>query len=1007
MKIGFFRKKRIYFLITPISFILIALTIVGVKKGAFTHALESNFTPEKFTATFDLNHGLSNDTPTKLSCFTTVESQGSCTIKQLASENQPTRNYLDFDGWLMSDSTKIKKDEDIVISENVTLTASWSFNKGAGPVYQTLSYFTMYYDSDGKKILDIDSTQLKDQCNAVMNTLELTCAINLPTAPEKPGYTFKGWLSSDGERYDAGEQITLHDSVFFYATWKSDNNNAIIRHSYSLNHGRAKSGWPIPTELSCFIEPGEESCEIIDPEEGPERPGFKFIGWAEENDNMHIGGVYVEDDSNVYHTGYLASWRQDVIGVSHTYSINYYDEDNTKYENMGSTTCTVVYGSAESPNVEELELIDTVRKECAVQIAESNPPEKDGFEFKGWMDYRGGGEEGEAIYQSNGSVVLHSDMNLYAVWTPKQETDQSESPRCATTNDPNIYIKDTSRTSEVKIYYKEKIECTNNYKTPYLEQDRTDNLPYSFDESTNTLTINNLGSKNDIHTIKINELSLNIVLQGENYFNLKLSHSNVAMRDVGVMNGNIIADVISNITINGARINAEKVYVDDKIVLNQGEMRVGKDGIHANSIEVNGGILNIDADDIGITIDSYAATDGSNGLTVNDGSVSIMAKNYAIIHEPYFDDIEGGLGRGLTAEEKSAQEFEDLVKLGNGVGVKEERITLQRYKELNNGMLRKQNDSYSIKASLAYGKFEPTKNGSAIRYAVRVLHIGKNYTNKISKNDKIETFESKDNLTLSFGLNELEIKKILLDDETLDSSKYVVKTVEYGYGHEFDFGYADGYGYKYKYVTILPEVFFGLKVGEHTLKLEFDDATRNLEHNFEITEEFKKNDYLLTAKDNPILEGTNKEFDFNKKEENYIIRYDRDVQLFNMITIDDKDVPEESYTVKSGSTIIEIDADYLKNLSNGEHTLNAYFLAEDEPISTRFTFKAKAADNSGEGVSEKEKQKSPNTPPTGIFTGEDDPASVMVIALIALPLALTVGYVAKNIKKRSSQRVRF
>ena len=92
-----------------------------------------------------------------------------------------------------------------------------------------------------------------------------------------------------------------------------------------------------------------------------------------------------------------------------------------------------------------------------------------------------------------------------------------------------------------------------------------------------------------------------------------------------------------------------------------------------------------------------------------------------------------------------------------------------------------------------------------------------------------------------------------------------------------------------------------------------------------------------------IIEGADQTLTIGEGKD-LVIRYSRDVEFFEKVEIDGKEVPEGSFTVKSGSTILSIKADYLKDLKAGEHKILAYFEGEDDPVETTFTLKAKNGD---------------------------------------------------------------
>lgn len=82
-----------------------------------------------------------------------------------------------------------------------------------------------------------------------------------------------------------------------------------------------------------------------------------------------------------------------------------------------------------------------------------------------------------------------------------------------------------------------------------------------------------------------------------------------------------------------------------------------------------------------------------------------------------------------------------------------------------------------------------------------------------------------------------------------------------------------------------------------------------------------------------MLEGANQSVDLTKVE-TVTFRSSCDFSKFKSFMIDGVIVPKESYTAKSGSTIIEVKKAYLNTLTNGTHT--AFIVSEDGIASTDF-----------------------------------------------------------------------
>lgn len=89
----------------------------------------------------------------------------------------------------------------------------------------------------------------------------------------------------------------------------------------------------------------------------------------------------------------------------------------------------------------------------------------------------------------------------------------------------------------------------------------------------------------------------------------------------------------------------------------------------------------------------------------------------------------------------------------------------------------------------------------------------------------------------------------------------------------------------------------------------------------------KENDTVIYK----IIEGANQIY---KGKGNLIIKSNGDIKKFVKLEIDDKDVSKDYYSLKSGSTIIELKETFLANLNKGKHEIT--FVYEDGKVSTKF-----------------------------------------------------------------------
>lgn len=147
----------------------------------------------------------------------------------------------------------------------------------------------------------------------------------------------------------------------------------------------------------------------------------------------------------------------------------------------------------------------------------------------------------------------------------------------------------------------------------------------------------------------------------------------------------------------------------------------------------------------------------------------------------------------------------------------------------------------------------------------------------------------------------------------------------------------------------------------------------------------KDSDDQLTVGVVDILEGADQEMNL-KEAKDLTIRYNRDLDSFTKVEIDGNLVPKDQYSLKSGSTVLTIKADYIKNLKAGEHTVSAYFEGEEDPIETSLTLTIKSAN-------------------TGSLAKDAD--LLIVFSLIILPTLAIASYSILNIKNRIKNKISF
>ena len=109
------------------------------------------------------------------------------------------------------------------------------------------------------------------------------------------------------------------------------------------------------------------------------------------------------------------------------------------------------------------------------------------------------------------------------------------------------------------------------------------------------------------------------------------------------------------------------------------------------------------------------------------------------------------------------------------------------------------------------------------------------------------------------------------------------------------------------------------------------------------TNEIKLANTVISKLPPEIIEGKEQSITAGEKKE-LTFRSNAAFGDFIRVTLDGKTLDEKNYTVKEGSTVVTLKADYVATLSVGEHTIG--IVSESGTATTAFTVNAKAvADN--------------------------------------------------------------
>ncbi|MBR6633424.1 MAG: InlB B-repeat-containing protein [Clostridia bacterium] len=191
----------------------------------------------------------------------------------------PHKEGFTFVKWVNSSNTEFfEGDEYFFTNGNDTLTAIWGY--------------TLSYDLNGGT--GDFASQIKDPDSEL---------IIHAGVPEKEGYTFVNWESSDGNKhYVSGEAYTSDANETLTAVWAINGETVI---TYDLNGGTG--------DLPKQTKASDQSVALYT--ETPTKEGMVFYGWVDRNGNVYSAGDIYQ---GAEHLTLTADFR-------HVYQITYQD----------------------------------------------------------------------------------------------------------------------------------------------------------------------------------------------------------------------------------------------------------------------------------------------------------------------------------------------------------------------------------------------------------------------------------------------------------------------------------------------------------------------------------------------------------------------------------------------------------------------------------------------------------------------------------------------------------
>ncbi len=269
---------------------------------------------------------------------------------------------LDLVGSLYNSNKSVLTSADDIDDNNLNFT--FTYYVEAGQLY--------YIGINGNTVSTIGNAELTIEWNG-------TCLVNgytytdrtltheygmqyvLPDYLERENYTFAGWFDENGVQYTGGTWSMTSD-VVLTAKW--------IGYEFTITYhanGGTISNITQKTNYGSL-------CALL----APERVGYTFAGWFDENDQEWVDGIW----TRLSNLSLTAKW------TINEYTITF-DVNGGEYD---KTTQKVVYNSTYA----------------------LTEPSRTGYTFVGWFD-------GDTLY-NGGTWVTTDDVTLMAKWTANEYT---------------------------------------------------------------------------------------------------------------------------------------------------------------------------------------------------------------------------------------------------------------------------------------------------------------------------------------------------------------------------------------------------------------------------------------------------------------------------------------------------------------------------------------------------------------------------------------------------------
>lgn len=296
--------------------------------------MTAQWNPIVYSITYDLNGGVG--------VSSTQQKQYNTDI---SLHTAPQKQGFIFTGWKSSAGTIFKANSSYIANASTHMVAQW----------ENSSYTIKYELNEGE---GVSASQIKEHNKAVY----------LHQEPQRLGYIFTGWRSTEGNFYNTGDAYTANKNTTMIAQWSP----VVYSVKYDLNGGAGNFDTQIKQQDIPLTLYGE-----------PIRDGFVFTGWKNESGTIYP--AFEMYTANLAAT-MTAQWTPQYYTI--TYSAN------------GGIAETIPSALTKGYNE-------------AVTLDSSMPSHSNGFTFQEWNTK----PNGTGIsYQPGALFTNNSNITLYAIW---------------------------------------------------------------------------------------------------------------------------------------------------------------------------------------------------------------------------------------------------------------------------------------------------------------------------------------------------------------------------------------------------------------------------------------------------------------------------------------------------------------------------------------------------------------------------------------------------------------